>query len=252
MKHAAIYSSKVQQRLWTMQLVEGSKNFPKNYGYVVTDRKICIYQEQARWDLTTFFSEGNSLSESDQLPFVTSIVDAMLELEMHRMYHRDVRPDNVLVFEDALPNGTTTRRFLLTDLGLVHSYDDAARCLAFLGVVDMFSPEEVEAYYNGQEFVHTQAQELWALGLLMEAAFSGYMHPLQAILDEIERNNGDKEQLLPQFRQLVDLLPPPRSCYTLAHIEQNLLQKNPHERMSLQAVRETIRQIGNQSGCTIL
>jgi serine/threonine protein kinase len=234
-----------------MKKFDGSKNFPKNFGYVCSDRKVCIYQEQARSDLTTYtVFEGNKLSFADQVSFVTSVVDALLELEANRIYHRDIRADNVLVFEDPLPDGGKVLRFLLTDLGLSHSYDDKDKCLMYRGVLDFFSPEMVEAFFSFQKFSYSQAQELWSLGVLLQVAFSEYMHPVHAVLEqmaEIYKEKGllEARLLISQFREKVDELPAsPRHCSTLQDIQRALLQKNPASRMSLQRVREAIPNLG--------
>jgi len=94
------------------------------------------------------FIEGDSLAdiigrpgafpEAEAIALITQVADALQEAHEHGIYHRDVKPDNILVSRDGQAK--------LTDLGIakdLHTDGDLTTMGRRLGTPHFIAPEQL-------------------------------------------------------------------------------------------------------------
>lgn len=97
--------------------------------------------EKADGDLTNYL-ENNKISEQQRFYLCTQILEGIKELHSQELYHRDIKPDNILMSGDSLKIG---------DLGLVEyrnsnfKIDETGERI---GPIGWMSPEAMNKFYN--------------------------------------------------------------------------------------------------------
>lgn len=117
------------------------------------------------------------LAPAEAIRIVRAVADALCEAHRHKILHRDLKPDNVLIPPDGRPR--------VVDFGLAHAVDDAAGAVAA-------EPEEAEegdeftsrgaglrgtpAYLAPEQWTRqtcSEATDVWALGVMTYELLSG-------------------------------------------------------------------------------
>lgn len=85
-----------------------------------SDGKVFPYfvMEKADSDLKDFILQNPELDVSDRLAICIDIMKAVKELHGKTIYHRDIKPDNILLFNKSYSD---IKSWKLSDLGLVHN-----------------------------------------------------------------------------------------------------------------------------------
>ncbi|OAH15874.1 serine/threonine-protein kinase [Streptomyces jeddahensis] len=134
--------------------------------------------------------------------------------------HRDVKPGNVLIANDG--------RIVLTDFGIAMVEGSSALTMTgeVVGSPEFLAPERALGRRPGPE------SDLWSLGVLLYAAVEG-SSPFR------------QDTPLSTLRAVVDEeLPPPRRAGPLAPVIEELLRKDPAERIAADEAERDLRMVG--------
>ncbi len=102
---------------------------------------------------------GRRLEVSEALRIAAQICDGLSELHKHRVVHRDLKPDNVVI----QPNGDVK----LVDFGLARRIDPDATVTVAAGTPAYMAPEQMAGQYVDDR------TDIYALGVLLVELFSG-------------------------------------------------------------------------------
>ena len=102
-----------RERVEIMKMLPHKDLFPKNYGFFSNNEEQLVFQERARYDLLQMHEQN----ELHNLPFekkkaiAGTLLMAALTLKYRGIIHRDIKSENVLVYENVVK---------LSDLGHAH------------------------------------------------------------------------------------------------------------------------------------
>lgn len=127
-------------------------------GIEVKDDCISLYLPGAQEDLLDATNHG--YSQEEMLPFFYHISLALLELHKNHIIHLDVKPDNILIFQ----NGDE-RIAKLADFGHARYLTPETQLMYPLGTPLYFSPEFLDATIKGKKTLLNASVDVWSLGL---------------------------------------------------------------------------------------
>ncbi|MFJ3228518.1 protein kinase [Streptomyces sp. NPDC086783] len=148
------------------------------------------------------------------------VLSALRAAHAAGVLHRDVKPGNVLLSNDG--------RVVLTDFGIATVEGSSALTMTgeVIGSPEFLAPERALGRTPGPE------SDLWSLGVLLYAA--------------VEGNSPFRHDTpLSTLRAVVDEeLPPPRRAGPLAPVIEQLLRKDPADRMPAERAEQELRLVG--------
>ena len=110
--------------------------------------------------LREYFSRGTRFSEADTVSIMSQLLDAMEYAHNHVVWHRDVKPANIIIMK----NG----RVKLTDFGIARvESSDRTHTNLLMGTPGFISPEQ----YLGQAFDHRV--DIFAAGVIFYQLLTG-------------------------------------------------------------------------------
>uniref|UniRef100_A0A336MIK8 non-specific serine/threonine protein kinase n=1 Tax=Culicoides sonorensis TaxID=179676 RepID=A0A336MIK8_CULSO len=125
-----------------------------------TENEIVYVTEFAQLDLHTLLSEEGSLGEPKAQKLTFDLVSALYYLHSHRILHRDLKPQNILL--DSQSNAK------LCDFGLARNMTMSTHVLTSIKGTPLYmSPELLE----GKPYDHLA--DLWSLGCIIYEALAG-------------------------------------------------------------------------------
>ncbi len=162
----------------------------------ISGREFPYYiMEKADDDLKNYIlSDKEELDDQGRIKLCNDLLFAVEKLHYHGYYHRDIKPDNILVFKDSTGSGAPFR-WKIGDLGLVSErnmdYDDLGERIGPFGWI---SPEAMNKYltekYNvGCDCKIDDKSDVFQLGQLFWFIFNKNT-PL-GIIDKREFNGSD-------------------------------------------------------------
>ncbi|CDW89426.1 protein kinase domain containing protein [Stylonychia lemnae] len=120
--------------------------------YFTQDDQFVIVTELAESNLCTY-RENNELTNAQIADIMIQIVKGTIHLHDQNIMHRDLSPDNILVFE----NG---KKFKICDFGLSQMLNES---YTVVGKQNFIAPEIV----FGEEFGYSNQVDIWSLGIIL-------------------------------------------------------------------------------------
>ena len=111
-------------------------------------------------DLAKYISKEEKLSENVTVSVMKQISQALLFLHSKKQVHRDVKPQNILIF-GANQNAT----YKLADFGLAR---EIISTMSIQGTIDYMAPE-----IRNKETDFTTAVDIFSLGVVLVEALTG-------------------------------------------------------------------------------
>ncbi|MBN3310049.1 DAPK2 kinase, partial [Amia calva] len=143
------------------------------------------------------------------------ILSAAAFMHAKRIAHFDLKPENIMLLDKAVPNP----HIKLVDFGLAHKLEEGVEYKSMCGTPQYIAPEVI----NFEPL--TMAADMWSIGVITYILLSG-LSPFQGDTDEETLTNiveGNYEFDEQHFRQTSDLA---------KGFIQTLLVKDPRERMT--------------------
>jgi serine/threonine protein kinase len=132
-------------------------------------------------DLRLSLQSGETYTQKQIAYIVACIGSALRFLHLHRILHRNVKPDNIMLSANGVPK--------LVDFAMsyVHPYDSkVCVCSKVSGTREYFAPE----VFVGPSNYHSYESDFWSLGVVMfELLF--HHHPYRSIPLELVRYSHD-------------------------------------------------------------
>ncbi|UCF31418.1 MAG: protein kinase [bacterium] len=174
-----------------------------------------VARHRGRTVIVTRYVEGQTLSDiihnldlrtKDRISF--QLVDVVAHLHDHKIVHRDIKPNNIIV----RPDGTVA----LLDYGIVRQMEEAETSSTIIGTRPYMSPEQV----NGRS---ERRSDIWALGVVLFQMYTGHL-PFDGVT-ELELMENILKQEPPTPRSLNPDIPAPMEAILI-----RALRKRPEGR----------------------
>lgn len=178
------------------------------YDWFETDTDVCVVTEFAEGDLFQILEDDKRLSEDEIHPLACQLLSALFYLHSHRILHRDMKPQNILIGK----NGAVK----LCDFGFARAMSRETIVLTSIKGTPLYmSPELV------QEKPYDHTADLWSLGCILYELWTGeppfYCTSIVQLVHVIVKNEVHwPEGMSPQFEDFL----------------RGLLQKDPQKRLS--------------------
>ncbi|KAI9208045.1 aurora-related kinase 1 [Polychytrium aggregatum] len=190
------------------------ENILRLYGYFYDSKRVYLILEYASGgELFDVLQKHRRFKEHVAAKYIAQMASALKYLHKKNVIHRDIKPENML-----LGIGGEIK---LADFGWsIHAPN--ARRKTFCGTVDYLAPELVARNQS-----HDAGVDIWALGVLCYEFLVG---------DAPFAN--EKQQVTFQRIQNIDILFPAHVSPAAQDLIIGLLQKEPHDRLTLDQVAQ--------------
>ena len=176
--------------------------------YFETDNEICVVTEFAQGELFDILEDDRSLPEEVVRSIARQLVQALHYLHRHRVLHRDMKPQNVLLGAGS--------RVMLCDFGFARAMSQHTTVLTSIKGTPLYmSPELV------QELPYDHRADLWSLGIILFELFVGqppfYTNNIYSLISLIVQQ---------------DVQYPPTMSSSFRSFLSGLLTKRPEHRLA--------------------
>lgn len=164
--------------------------------------------EKADTDLKEFIFNNRDLDSQEKVKFCLNIFDAINELHSEGYYHRDIKPDNILLFFDNQMEKTKAT-WKIGDLGLMthrdKDYDDLGEKIGPFG---WLSPEAANKFLTekvnlGFECIIDDKSDVFQLGKLFWFIFQGNIPIGQLKIEDFITDIGDKYYVYSMIEEML-------------------------------------------------
>lgn len=177
---------------------------------------ILVMEFAPQGDLVTLLSRKGKLSVERSSLYFTQIASGVHYMHSLGIVHRDIKADNIFIFSDHLVK--------LGDFGFSVSVAEGEKLRVFCGSVPYSAPELFETdEYDGKE------TDMWALGVILYFMVRGQLPFHAPSLDEIRMRVCDRNFTPPSLARIDS---------AISEVVQGLLQREPRERMTFDALRQ--------------
>ena len=152
----------------------------KNYGFGIRDESLSYFVFMELANGSQLVTAGRALSQDDAKGFLRQILDGVAYIQSHRVAHRDLKHQNVLL--------TSKGVVKIIDFGLSHRYDAAPDGTAVLtpltrtgGSRSYVAPEVLSVLTRGG--YDGFAADVWSTGVSLFTMLSGFF-PIDTALDD--------------------------------------------------------------------
>ncbi|XP_009323136.1 PREDICTED: serine/threonine-protein kinase 36, partial [Pygoscelis adeliae] len=173
-----------------------------------TDKEVVVVTDYAEGELFQILEDDGSLPEDQVQTIAAQLVSALYYLHSHRILHRDMKPQNILLGKDGVVK--------LCDFGFARAMSIHTMVLTSIKGTPLYmSPELVEE----RPYDHTA--DLWSVGCILYELFVGtppfYTSSIFQLVSLIVKDPIKwPEAISPVFKSFL----------------QGLLMKDPHQRLS--------------------
>lgn len=180
---------------------------------VETDSDICVISELGRGDLFKIIDDNQTLPEEVLQNIAAQLVSAMNHLHQHRIIHRDIKPQNVLI--------ASNNSLKICDFGFARALSYTTLLKSIKGTPLYMAPELV------QERPYDEKIDIWSLGIIFYELYYGkppyYTNSIYKLIQMITND---------------PIVWPGPISDTFKKFLQSMLQKNPIHRASCQSLLE--------------
>ncbi|NWT06473.1 STK36 kinase, partial [Mionectes macconnelli] len=173
-----------------------------------TDKEVVVVTDYAEGELFQILEDDGSLPEDQVQTIAAQLVSALYYLHSHRILHRDMKPQNILLGKDGVVK--------LCDFGFARAMSIHTMVLTSIKGTPLYmSPELVEE----RPYDHTA--DLWSVGCILYELFVGtppfYTNSIFQLVNLIVKDSVKwPTSMSPVFKNFL----------------QGLLMKDPHQRLS--------------------
>uniref|UniRef100_A0A8C3TP72 non-specific serine/threonine protein kinase n=1 Tax=Catharus ustulatus TaxID=91951 RepID=A0A8C3TP72_CATUS len=173
-----------------------------------TDKEVVVVTDYAEGELFQILEDDGSLPEDQVQTIAAQLISALYYLHSHRILHRDMKPQNILLGKDGVVK--------LCDFGFARAMSIHTLVLTSIKGTPLYmSPELVEE----RPYDHTA--DLWSVGCILYELFVGtppfYTNSIFQLVSLILKDPVKwPENMSPVFKSFL----------------QGLLMKDPHQRLS--------------------
>ncbi|XP_027734991.1 serine/threonine-protein kinase 36 isoform X4 [Empidonax traillii] len=173
-----------------------------------TDKEVVVVTDYAEGELFQILEDDGSLPEDQVQTIAAQLVSALYYLHSHRILHRDMKPQNILLGKDGVVK--------LCDFGFARAMSIHTMVLTSIKGTPLYmSPELVEE----RPYDHTA--DLWSVGCILYELFVGtppfYTNSIFQLVSLIVKDSVKwPTAMSPVFKSFL----------------QGLLMKDPHQRLS--------------------
>jgi serine/threonine protein kinase len=184
----------------------------------VVPNPLIVMEYVAGRSLAELLSEKGVLPVQQTASIGLRVLAALRAAHSRRVFHRDVKPGNILIGDDG--------RIMLTDFGIAKVIDVSAdhRSVHFRGTLEYSAPER---FRNAPA---SAAADLWSLGVTLYVCLTGRRSPFA--------RESDAATMLAVLHDDPLL---PRSGSLLGPLLEGLLQKDPRRRITSAAAERMLR-----------
>ncbi|KNC52499.1 ULK protein kinase [Thecamonas trahens ATCC 50062] len=125
-----------------------------------TSSEFCVVTEYAEGELFQILEDDGKLPEVQVQVLARQLTDALQYLHAHRVIHRDMKPQNILVTSDG--------RIKLCDFGFARSMSASTLVLTSIKGTPLYMAPELV-----QELPYNHTVDLWSLGVILYELFVG-------------------------------------------------------------------------------
>ena len=164
---------------------------------IANETFLYFIMEKADEDLTSFLERNRfDFTPNQKLTFCVNILNGVKQLHKIRIYHRDIKHDNILLVDGA---------FKIGDLGLIRfrNEDQVDRVNEKIGPIGWLSPEATNKMLtNKKDIIYTYDcdidanSDIFQLGKLFWYVFQGNLPIGQILLEDYEINEDDIFQII--------------------------------------------------------
>tara|TARA_Y100000996_G_scaffold413851_1_gene403080 strand:- start:4681 stop:5706 length:1026 start_codon:yes stop_codon:yes gene_type:complete len=159
------YKKYIDDEIELMRLVNHN-NIIELYDVLYRHEYIYLILEYCHYgDLHSYIKENICLSESDSLNFFKQIIYGLKHLIDKNIYHRDLKPHNILI--------TIDKKIRICDFGLAKKIDNIDLNTTICGSPMYMAPEIFESN------TYDDKSDIWSLGLILFEMLGGY-HPFKS------------------------------------------------------------------------
>ncbi len=204
---------------------QSCRNLVVLYDMEETDGHFYFSVERATFSLPKFINQTPNLNIGAYVRIIEDISKGLQFLHENNVLHRNIKPENVLIFQD---NQYILAK--LSDFGVSCPFKINAE---FTGSEDWTAPEAIKAKHEGANFKNSEHADIFSLGMTAYFTLSNGEHPfgLSAIYGIDKTMNIKDPYLLPaQLRRVT-------KNYTNYHLIKWMMQKITENRPLIQQVR---------------
>jgi serine/threonine protein kinase len=166
-----------------------------------------IVMEKADTDLKDYMLSNKNLDVQEKIKICVEIMKAVKQLHGKTIYHRDIKPDNILLFNTGVSGIATWK---ISDLGLIskkgeRELDDIGEKV---GPIGWLSPEAMSKHLTeevnfGHDCVIDDSSDIFQLGKVFWFVFQCNIPIGQIMLEDFMEEFADKEYVFDIIRHML-------------------------------------------------
>ncbi len=185
-----------------------------------------LAMEPANFNLRNYILANPQESTYHVTSLCFDVANGLRFLHMNNILHRDVKPENVLIFQTG--ENTLAK---LGDFGISSAINQGTTHTTALGTELWMSPEALTKLHQGKNFRNTKSVDIFSLGMTMYFALSKGQHPFS-----YSKTHGNWPEMNIKDPGIVPTRLTNLSNYTEMDLLDWMMQKNPQKRPSIQQV----------------